>query len=87
MGFHERMFAQWAAKVMALGYTVARLEEARSADTRSDSAQHLPAGPRRPSECDLSSRAQLPAATAVNQCASKAVFRASHADADHNPTS
>ena len=30
VGFHERMFAQWAAKVMALGYSVARLEEARN---------------------------------------------------------
>ena len=28
-GFHARMFDHWAAKVVALGYSVARVEEVR----------------------------------------------------------
>lgn len=31
MGLHEKQFSHWAAKVLALGFTVARIEEVRNA--------------------------------------------------------
>ena len=31
VGFHKRMFVHWAARVIALGYAVSRVEEARFA--------------------------------------------------------
>ncbi len=34
VGFHARMFDHWAAKVVALGYSVSRVEEVRCARSR-----------------------------------------------------